>query len=90
MCDHTAHPDHMPHDHGQDIEFVLERIPPEDAFAKAADTFQQLCSTSKTYSNNTGKELLEYLEYTIRRFLYSSVTCFGIYNAESLLTRAFR
>ena len=29
----------MPHDHGQDIEFVLERMPPEDAFAKASDTF---------------------------------------------------
>ena len=59
-------------------------------FIGQTDTFQQLCSTSKTYSNNTGKELLEHLEYTIRRFLYSSVTCFGIYNAESLLTRAFR
>ena len=47
MCDHTAHPDHMPHDHGQDIEFVLERIPPEDAFAKAADTFQQLCDSTR-------------------------------------------
>ena len=57
---------------------------------KGTDTFQQLYSTSKTSSNSTGKELLEYLEYIIRRFLYSSVACLRICNAESLITRAYR
>ena len=33
---------HLPHHHGQNIERVLERMPPPDAFQMTAATFQQL------------------------------------------------
>ncbi len=33
---------HLPHNHGQNIECVLERMPPSDAFQMTAATFQQL------------------------------------------------
>ena len=39
--------EHMPHDHGQDIEQVLEKMPPEPEFLKAANTFQQLCDSTR-------------------------------------------
>jgi len=32
----------LPHDHGQSIETILERIPEEKAFSEAASFFQQL------------------------------------------------
>ena len=37
----------MPHDHGQNIEQVLKKMPPEGEFGKAADVFQQLCDPSR-------------------------------------------
>ena len=33
---------HLPHNHGQNIERVLERMPPSGAFQMTAATFQQL------------------------------------------------
>lgn len=39
--------EYLPHDHGQDFESVLERMPPEPEFMKAADTFQQLCDSTR-------------------------------------------
>ncbi|MCI8554654.1 MAG: winged helix-turn-helix transcriptional regulator [Clostridiales bacterium] len=37
----------MPHDHGQDIERVLAKMPPDPEFVKAADIFQLLCDPSR-------------------------------------------
>lgn len=47
MCEFNDQPGHMPHDHGQDIDTVLQKMPPEDAFLKASDTFQQLCDSTR-------------------------------------------
>ncbi len=40
-------PEAMPHDHGQEIEQVLAKMPPEEEFLKAAGTFSQLCDGSR-------------------------------------------
>ncbi len=37
----------MPHDHGQNIELILERMPDPSQFLEAAQTFQQLCDSSR-------------------------------------------
>ena len=42
MYELPDHPNLMPHDHGQEIDSVLKKMPPEEAFTKAADTFQQM------------------------------------------------
>lgn len=47
MYEMPDHPGQMPHDHGQDIDTVLEKMPSEEAFAKAADTFQQMCDSTR-------------------------------------------
>lgn len=38
---------HLPHNHGQNIERVLERMPPPDGFHATAATFQQLGGPSR-------------------------------------------
>ena len=38
---------HLPHNHGQNIERVLERMPPPDGFQATAATFQQLGDPSR-------------------------------------------
>ena len=38
---------HLPHNHGQNIERVLERMPPPDGFQTTAATFQQLGDPSR-------------------------------------------
>ncbi len=37
----------MPHDHGQNIDKVLEKMPEASMFLEAAITFQQLCDGSR-------------------------------------------
>ncbi|MDF2513539.1 MAG: transcriptional regulator [Herbinix sp.] len=37
----------MPHDHGQNIENVLDNMPEISRFLEAATTFQQLCDGSR-------------------------------------------
>ncbi len=37
----------MPHDHGQNIEKVLEQMPEASQFLEASMTFQQLCDGSR-------------------------------------------
>jgi Predicted transcriptional regulators len=37
----------MPHDHGQNIELILERMPDPSQFLEGAQTFQQLCDSSR-------------------------------------------
>jgi len=37
----------MPHDHGQNIENILEQMPEPTLFLEAAMTFQQLCDGSR-------------------------------------------
>ena len=38
---------HLPHNHGQNIERVLERMPPPDGFQTTAAIFQQLGDPSR-------------------------------------------
>ena len=38
---------HLPHNHGQNIERVLERMPPPDGFQTNAAIFQQLGDPSR-------------------------------------------
>lgn len=38
---------HLPHDHGQDMERLLERMPEDDNFQEAAAIFGQLCDASR-------------------------------------------
>lgn len=38
---------HIPHDHGQHIDQVLAKMPPEPEFGKASGVFQQLCDPSR-------------------------------------------
>ena len=47
MYELPDHPNLMPHDHGQEIDSVLKKMPPEEAFTKAADTFQQMCDSTR-------------------------------------------
>lgn len=37
----------LPHDHGHDLEAVLERMPDADSIGEAAATFRQLCDASR-------------------------------------------
>jgi len=37
----------LPHDHGQDVERLLDFMPDDDHFAEAAAIFQQLCDSSR-------------------------------------------
>lgn len=37
----------MPHDHGQEIDEVLAKMPPEPEFQRASDTFSQLCDSTR-------------------------------------------
>lgn len=37
----------LPHDHGQNIESILERLPSAECFADASTIFQQLCDGSR-------------------------------------------
>lgn len=37
----------LPHDHGQDIKYVLDRMPEPKYFLQAAAIFQQLCDGSR-------------------------------------------
>ena len=37
----------MPHDHGQNISVLLKQTPSDTAFQRAADTFQQLCDSTR-------------------------------------------
>lgn len=37
----------VPHDHGQHLDQVLAKMPPEPEFGKASGVFQQLCDPSR-------------------------------------------
>lgn len=37
----------LPHDHGQEIQQILEQMPEDDYFQDAASIFQQLCDGSR-------------------------------------------
>lgn len=37
----------LPHDHGQELERILERMPKDKHFQEAAAVFQQLCDASR-------------------------------------------
>ncbi|MGI5986378.1 MAG: winged helix-turn-helix transcriptional regulator [Clostridiales bacterium] len=37
----------LPHDHGQDIERILGKMPDEEHFMEASAIFQQLCDSSR-------------------------------------------
>ena len=40
---------HLPHNHGQDIEKVLDKMPAEENFREIAFLFQQLSDPSRLY-----------------------------------------
>lgn len=37
----------LPHDHGNNLDAVLQRMPDAEQFSEAAATFQQLCDASR-------------------------------------------
>ena len=37
----------LPHDHGNQLDHILSHMPNEDAFARAADVFSQLCDPTR-------------------------------------------
>ena len=51
----------LPHDHGQNIEKLSERIPKVEEFHTVSDIFKQLCDGSRTGMCRMGLRLVDCL-----------------------------